>query len=97
MIAGWSGTSAYPLFPGELFPNIMAGNNPDAVRRVDAYANVNGLVIPRGYTTIMVAEDQPESLLGAHIIINPSFSNTFDPMPTKRPADAEVVKEAVIR
>ena len=92
LVSGWNGTSPYPLFPGGEFTDILSGNSPGVVRMVEEHSRVGKLIIPRAYTTIRVAEDGSETMMGSHLVVNPTLSEKLDESLISKPSSASVVK-----
>ena len=92
LVSGWNATSPYPLLPGGKFTDVLSGNNPTLVRIVEEHSSVDGVVIPRAYTTIRVADDGSETMMGTHIVVDPSLSRPLDKSLFKKRSGAKVIR-----
>ncbi len=80
----WRHTASFPLLPGDIQVNAMFGGDsfPGILRLVDEYLTVDGLTIPRSYTSI---GPDGKTVTGAHLVVDASFSKKFDPSLTAIP------------
>ena len=89
LLAGWSQGSAFPLLPGDVLPPEVAATRNRMLRVVDAYHDIDGLIIPKGYYS-----NRPDGVLaGSHIILEASFDAPFDESQLMRPDGGRTVYE----
>ena len=92
-LRGFSQTARYPFLPGDVFPqDLSAGGMSNMFRVIETYANVDGLVLPRSYSTIVVREDGMQ-LMGSHLVLQPSFENPLPEQSLTKPDGARVMSE----
>ena len=77
LMRAWRHTAFFPLLPGGVKVKAMFGDgsSPGVLRLVDEYMVVDGLTIPRSYTSI---GPDGKKVTGAHLVVDASFSKPFD-------------------
>lgn len=77
LMRAWRHTAFFPLLPGDIKIDAMFGDgaSPGILRLVDEYLTVDGLTIPRSYTSI---GPDGKTVTGAHLVVDASFSKPFD-------------------
>ena len=94
LLQGFSHTTTYPFLPGAPLPPLELSRTPAGMFRIiESFVEVDGLVVPRAYSTVL-ATDEGIRLLGAHLVVDPSFSEEMDEKQLVRPADAALVTES---
>ncbi len=91
-LRGFTQTVGYAYLPGNVIPqNLSAQDSTGGVFRIiDAYAEIDGMVVPKSYYTIEVNGEETK-LLGAHLVIAPSFKKPFDTQALSMPSDGRIL------
>lgn len=89
-LAGWGGTGSFPLLPGDVLPAEVPAGPGGVVRLVDAWAEVDGIVVPRAYVSVGF-QDERYRVFGTHLVIDPTLSEPFREAWARPPEGAEVV------
>jgi hypothetical protein len=91
LLRGFEHTSQMTMLPGDVLPSEI-GLTPVVMYRVtDGYLEVDGVTVPKSYTTFMLQEDGSQKMVGVHMVTEPSLTRTISADELRKPDGATVI------